>query len=154
LRLALDVQVEAMLLALSATARDDTGLVPWHRWLLEDLDTVRWLTGALIAADAEPSPALGGATFDAGCVADLLATMVAEYTSMDELLSAALAHLDAGEPWRRVALQVRRRCRTRLEELHAERIATVQRAAIAHDLDCEANAAMAIGGTVPGEMLG
>lgn len=154
LRLALDVQVEAMLLALSATARDDSGLVPWRRWLLEDLDTVRWLTGALVAADADPSPALGGASFDAGSARDLLDTMVAEYTSMNELLCSALAHLDGGESWRRVAVQVRRRCRSRLEELHAERTAAVQRAAIAHDLDCEADAAMAFGGSVPGEMLG
>jgi hypothetical protein len=80
--------------------------------------------------------------------------MVAQYTSMDELLSEALARPDDGQSWRRVAAQIRARCRTRIQELHAERCAALQRAALARDLEREIRAGAGVGGSVPGEMLG
>ncbi len=155
LRLALDIQVEAMLLTLTATARDETGLVPWQRWLLEDLESARQLTAALVAADVEPSPALAGSTLGGGTdTAELLDTMVAQYTSMNDLLCEALAHPDDGQSWRRVATHVRARCRSRIEELHAQRSAALQRAALATDLERELRTSSGVGSTVPGEMLG
>src|SRR5512143_2204062 len=66
LRLALDLQLDAMLLALGAAAHadsrgDDERLdVPWRRWLAEDLELARTLAAALVEGEAAPVPGLGG----------------------------------------------------------------------------------------------
>ena len=156
LRLALDLQIEAMLLALSAAARDNDGAVPWDRWLIEDLETARCLTTALVAEGVEPAPVSGGGTLSAAADAvELLDLVVARYTMMDERLSDALGHSGQGPGWRGIALEVRSRCRTRIEELHAHRCAAVQRSALAADLRRElaGSSSTAVAG-VPGEMLG
>lgn len=159
LRLALEMQAEAMLLTLGAAARDDTGLVPWERWLLEDVETARGLVLGLVAEDVEPSLTAGGGALAAVGTVELLDLVVARYAAMDERLSEALRHAGEGGGWRAAALEARARCRTRIEELHAHRSAAMQRAALAEDLRrdlfaAEAHTASATRAGVPGEMLG
>lgn len=127
LRLALDLQVDAMLLALGAAAREGDDGVPWQRWLVEDLAVARTLTSTLLIADVEPMPALGGVS--SGASRNALDNLVARYESMDELLTSVLRRPHSGQRWRPAATEALARCRTRLEELHAHRAAAHRQAA-------------------------
>lgn len=120
LRLALDLQVDAMLLTIGAAARAHEDPVPWRRWAVEDLDAARMLTQTLIAHDAAPPTALGGDTTRASAES-VLDDLIARYTSMDDLLRGVLERPYAGQDWRPVAHEARSRCRARLEELHRHR---------------------------------
>jgi hypothetical protein len=127
LRLALDLQIDSMLLALGAAARDHSNHVPWQRWLIEDLELARVLTAALVESEVEPTPALGGAT--SGMAHNALDNLVARYSSMEELLHAAVRRPHTGQSWRSAAAHALIRCRTRLEELHLHRAAAHEREA-------------------------
>lgn len=155
LRLALDLQVEAMLFALGASADERAHAVPWDRWVLEDLEVVRALTAALAAEGVEPAPPSGGGgALGAGRdEVELLDVVVARYAMMDERLQEALRHTGGGERWRESALRARTRCRGRIEELHAQRGAAVQRAALALAPRPRVQVDRPWAG-VPGEMLG
>jgi hypothetical protein len=128
LRLALDLQLDAMLLALGASAqpegRENGQPVPWKRWLVEDLDLARALTSALLEGDAAPVPGLGGGIL-AGSVETSLDNLVARYTSMENLLSGVLDRPATGQHWRAAAAEALHRCRGRLEELHRHRRDTI-----------------------------
>lgn len=126
LRLALDLQIDAMLLALGAAAREGDTDVPWQRWLVEDLAVARGLTSTLLVAEVEPVPALGGVA--SGASHDALDNLVARYQNMEGLLVSVLRRPHTGQPWRPAATDALARCRARLEELHAHRAAQHSRA--------------------------
>lgn len=129
LRLALELQVDAMLLTIGAAARAfDEQQVPWRRWAVEDLDASRMLAQTLLEHDAEPPAALGGGSSGGGCD-ETLDDLIARYSSMADLLSGVLRRPYAGQAWRPVAHEALARCRARLEELHRHRgSAAVRRA--------------------------
>ena len=121
LRLALDLQVDAMLLTLGAAARAPSDEpVPWRRWVVEDLDAARLLARSLITESVDPPAALGtgvvGAPPD-----DALDHLIARYDAMDDLLESILRRPYAAQSWRPAAHEARTRCRARLEELHRHR---------------------------------
>ncbi|HEY6796830.1 MAG TPA: hypothetical protein VI248_19335 [Kineosporiaceae bacterium] len=126
LRLALDLQLDALLLALAAAAAPpDESLenpdgVPWRRWLVEDLDAARSLGAAILNGEGGSLPGMAGALRCTGRSA-ALEQLVAHYSSMEGLLSEALDRPHRGQPWRQVAGDTLLRCRARLEELHAHR---------------------------------
>jgi hypothetical protein len=121
LRLALELQLDAMLLTLGAAARsaryDD---IPWQRWLVEDLEAARALAVTILAADGAPSPALGRG--QAGAYPDqAISDLVARYESMQDLVAEVMQRPIAGQPWRPTARTAQQRCRDRLLELHEAR---------------------------------
>jgi len=126
LRLALDLQLDAMLLTLGAVAHaesrgaDGTEDVPWRRWLAEDLELARTLAVALVEGETAPVPGLGGG-FAAADRQKSLENLVARYTSMEKLLGGVLDRPHRGEAWRVAAGEALARCRARLEELHEHR---------------------------------
>jgi hypothetical protein len=146
LRLALDLQIDAMLLTLGAAARDDAAGVPWSRWLVEDLEQARTLTTTLLEADVEPASALGGVHGSAAVNA--LDNLVARYESMEQLLVGVLRRPHSGQPWRPATTEALTRCRTRLAELHAHR-AAARAAAVAVPVP-----AGLVRSFLPGELLG
>jgi hypothetical protein len=97
LRLCLDLQLDALLLALGALAADrgqDTasspapavaGGIPWQRWLTEDVDLARRLAAEALAGNATLPPSLGSDLGHAMPVT-IIDDLVARYTSMLGLL--------------------------------------------------------------------
>lgn len=127
LRLALDLQVDAMLLALGAAARSgDEAHIPWRRWVVEDLEASRLLARTILEHEAEP-PAMMGTGRLGGCGDDALDDLIARYTSMDDLLTSVLRRPYEGQEWRPAAREALERCRSRLEELHTHRGAVAVR---------------------------
>jgi hypothetical protein len=126
LRLALDLQLDAMMLTLGSAAqaenrgelRDDG--VPWQRWLVEDLELARALAGALLEGDAAPVPGLG-VGFASSSVSSALDKLAARYESMENLLSGVLDAPSRNQAWRPAASEALHRCRARLDELHRHR---------------------------------
>jgi len=146
LRLALDLQLDAMLLTLGAAAHAEArgdGLgegVPWQRWLVEDLELARTLATALLDGDSPPLPGLGGGFTTDGVEASL-EHLVARYTSMENLLTDVLDGPHHARPWRVAAADALGRCRVRLDELHAHRREVISASAVRS-------------GFLPGELLG
>jgi hypothetical protein len=146
LRLALDLQLDALLLTLGAAAHaesrgeGDGGTVPWQRWLVEDLELARTLAAALLEGETAPVPGLGGGFANAS-VETSLENLVARYTSMENLLTGVIDRPNHGQPWRAAAGQALTRCRARLEELHAHRRSVI-------------TASTSDPGFLPGELLG
>ncbi len=129
LRLALDLQVDAMLLTLGAAAGAcDEDPVPWRRWVVEDLDVARLLAQAVLAEGGGRPEALGAGYLGAASET-LLDDLVARYASMEDLLADVLGHPYEGQPWRPAAREAWTRCRTRLLELHRYRGTMAARAA-------------------------
>jgi hypothetical protein len=130
LRLALELQLDALLLTLGGSAQAGTGQapdcdqpLPWQRWLIEDLELARELATVLIASDDAAVPALGGGLADF-CASASLDNLADHYTSMEGLLAAALTRPSSGR-WRPTALDALGRCRARLAEVHALRRLTL-----------------------------
>jgi len=146
LRLALDLQLDAMLLTLGAAAHADTRgdgpgrAVPWRRWLGEDLELARTLAAALLEGESAPVPGLGGGFANAR-VETSLENLVARYVSMENLLGGLLERPADGQPWRPAAVEALQRCRHRLVELHAHRREVIAASAVPS-------------GFLPGELLG
>jgi hypothetical protein len=146
LRLALDLQLDAMLLTLGAAAHaesrgDDLGAgVPWQRWLGEDLELARTLATALLDGDSPPLPGLGGGLTADGVEASL-DHLVARYSSMENLLCDVLNGPHHARPWRAATADALARCRVRLDELHVHRRDVIATSAVRS-------------GFLPGELLG
>lgn len=91
LRLSLDLQLDAMLLVLGASAvgRPEDAM-PWRRWLEEDVDLAWELTTTALAVHGGLPPSLGPdlATADPS---QLTEDLLARYTSMCSLLEDLLA---------------------------------------------------------------
>jgi hypothetical protein len=148
LRLALDLQIDALLLTLGAAARDGEDEdrhpeVPWRSWLVDDLDLARAMATVILETDVTPSPALGPG-LAAIPVGSALDNLVARYESIDQLLTQLLRRPPAGQPWRPAAKEALARCRSRLNELNGHRAALA------------ATSAQASSGRhfLPGELLG
>jgi hypothetical protein len=152
LRLALDLQIDSMLLTLGAAARDPDSHVPWQRWLAEDLELAQELTASLVISQMETSPSLGAAT--SGLVRDPLDNLVARYTSMEEVLRGLLARPNTGQEWRTTARNAQIRCRTRIQELHVHRAAAAERAAAVRSAGEETLDLHRRESFLPGELLG
>jgi hypothetical protein len=126
LRLALDLQLDAMLMTLGAAAHaqsrgdDEEVGVPWRRWLVEDLELARTLAAALLEGETAAVPGLGGG-FANTTVETSLENLAARYTSMEGLLIGVLARPHTGQSWRGAATDALHRCRRRLVELHEHR---------------------------------
>ena len=136
LRLCLDLQLDAMLLALGAAAaqqrREHTdpasggaGAVPWRRWVDEDVDLAARLASDAMAGRAA-LPSTLGSELDHQVPATVVDDLVARYESMRDLLTDLLgrdtpAHDDTWRPRVRDALH---RCQTRLVELREYRLAS------------------------------
>ena len=146
LRLALDLQLDAMLLTLGAAAHAETkgepgeDAVPWRRWLVEDLDLARALAATLLEGEAAPVTGLGGG-FANGKIDTSLDNLVARYESMENLLISALERPASGQHWRGAATEALHRCRARLTELHHHRRLVIASASHHHTF-------------LPGELLG
>lgn len=146
LRLALDLQLDAMLLTLGTAAHAEIRgaprcRTPWRRWLVEDLDLARSLITALVDDDGPPVPRLGGDLARAGLRASL-DDLTARFENMENLLAGALDRPSSGQPWRGVVGEALQRCRTRLSELRRHRCQEI------------AIAAEAAAPSLPGEWLG
>jgi hypothetical protein len=120
LRLALDLQVDAMLLALGAAAHADDEQIPWRRWVVEDLDVARMLARTILSEHVEPPTVMGTGMLGTDAEA-ALDDLIARYSSMHDLLGDVLRRPYAGQPWRRTAHEAFDRCAARLDELHRHR---------------------------------
>jgi hypothetical protein len=125
LRLALDLQLDALLLTLGASVHADSRgeseeRTPWRRWLVEDLELARTLAAALLDGDGAPVPGLGGGLAH-GSVESSLENLSARYESMEKLLVGLLDRPSVGQAWRLPAGEALQRCRSRLAELHRHR---------------------------------
>jgi hypothetical protein len=139
LRLCLDLQLDALLLALGAASaqelrdlgtppggadRPTTEVVPWRRWVDEDVDLAAGLAADAMAGRATLPPTLGT---DLGheVPAAVIDNLVARYESMHNLLGDLLRRdltVDDERRHPRVLVALRR-CRARLDELHRYRLA-------------------------------
>jgi hypothetical protein len=154
LRLALDLQLDALLLTLGAAARAEVrggaratavgghatvqatagttvpsdDAVPWRRWLGEDVELARMLAGVLVEGEGNPFPTLedGVARSAESATLDDLA---ARYESMEDLLVGVLERPSAGQHWRGSAAEALQRCRDRIAELRRHRRAAIALAA-------------------------
>jgi hypothetical protein len=129
LRLALDLQLDALLLTLGASAYAESrgepeARTPWRRWLVEDLELARNLAAALLEGDGAPVPGLGGGLAH-GSVESSLENLTARFESMENLLVGLLDRPGVGQAWRPPAGEALQRCRTRLGELHQHRRAAI-----------------------------
>jgi hypothetical protein len=118
LRLSLDLQLDAMLLVLGASAAGtpDAG-IPWRRWLDEDVELAWELTTTAFAVRAALPPTLGAdvARSDPDTLAE---DLIARYESMRGLL-ADLVGRDSGEApaWHAHIRNALRRCEERVDVL-------------------------------------
>lgn len=122
LRLALDLQLDALLLTLAGAAHTRTGpeaessaAPPWQLWLSKDLDLARRLAVVLVDTGAATVPALGGAVADMRTDA-LLDNLADHYTTMEGLLADLIARFPTSR-WRLDIAYALTRCRARLAEL-------------------------------------
>lgn len=114
LRLVLELQVDALLVAVQAAAHADLGhssgrdqSLPWQRWLVEDLDQARSLSAAVLEGREGAIDGLGGGFSNADpnafpeslrVIYDTMRSLLVEATSrptagrFHSVVSAALAH--------------------------------------------------------------
>lgn len=140
IRLCLDLQLDAMLLSLGATAAQtatgtgsggaqpqsdpsQTQSPPWHRWVLEDVETVRILAADVMSGGAA-LPATLGTDLDQAVPAAAIDNLVARYESMTALLADILPPDPSGPsaPYRAHAQEVLAHCQARLRELRSTRL--------------------------------
>lgn len=140
IRLCLDLQLDAMLLTLGASAAqaatgtgsrgaqpqsdpDQTQSPPWRRWVLEDVETVRTLAADVLSGGAA-LPATLGTDLDQAVPAAAIDNLVARYESMAALLADILppSTSDSSAPYRAHAQEILARCQARLRELQSTRL--------------------------------
>ena len=133
LRLCLDLQLDAMLLALGAAAaapaheRDAAGHAPWRRWVVEDVDLACALAGDALGGNAS-LPATLGSDLHHAVPAATVDNLAARYASMRTLLADLAARSDADgvaddRSWHAHVVQALQRCEARLTELETYRLA-------------------------------
>ena len=127
LRLCLDLQLDALLLTLGASAADPAGegapgapSVPWRRWVSEDVDLACTLAASALAGKATLPPTLGSDLSHAVPVTTI-DDLVARYTSMLGLLDD-LARRCEGSARPHGLDAARARCEARLAELRAHKL--------------------------------
>ena len=130
LRLCLDLQLDALLLTLGASAVDPAGeagpgttatpSVPWRRWINEDVDLACTLAASALAGKATLPPTLGSDLSHAVPVTTI-DDLVARYTSMLGLLDD-LARRCEGSARPHGLDAARARCEARLAELRAHKL--------------------------------
>jgi hypothetical protein len=139
IRLCLDLQLDAMLVALGAaatqslpsTTRPTTAAAqdgaaqapPWRRWVLEDVEMV-WALAADVLGGGAALPAMLGSDLDQAVPAAAVDNLVARYESMVGLLADILPP-DVSRsplPYRAHAQEALARCQHRLRELSGTRL--------------------------------
>jgi len=152
LRLCLDLQLDALMLTLGASAVDPapeepappgTSGVPWRRWIGEDIDLARSLAAATLAGKAALPPTLGSDLSHAVPVT-AIDDLVARYTSMVGLLDD-LARRTEGSRRPRGLDEARAHCEARLAELRRHKLVATPSGGL--DLRSERQ-------FLPGELLG
>ncbi len=151
LRLCLDLQLDALMLTLGASAVDpapeapsaETPAVPWRRWIGEDVDLACTLAAAALAGKAALPPTLGSDLSHAVPVTTI-DDLVARYSSMVGLLDD-LARRTEGSTRPQGLDEARAHCETRLAELRSHKLVTTPPAGL--DLRSERQ-------FLPGELLG
>lgn len=139
LRLCLDLQLDALLLALGAAAgqhrRDDVtqgwdagGVLPWRRWVAEDVELATTLAADAMAGRAT-LPATLGSDHEHRLPSAVLDDLLARYESMHTLLGDLLQRDSAAsgaddEHWRPRVREALTRCRGRIGELREYRVGT------------------------------
>jgi len=154
LRLSLDLQLDAMLLVLGASAAmtPEAG-IPWRRWLDEDVELAHELTSTALVVKASLPASLGPdlANADPDVIAD---DLLMRYESMCGLLSDLLSRwVDSTPPW---IVQVRQAlgcCQERVVELRDHRHHRRMTAG-AHHGRAEAGSSRHSQAYLPGELLG
>jgi len=133
LRLSLDLQLDAMLLVLGASAvGNPEDAMPWRRWLEEDVDLARALTTTALAVQGDLPSSLGSDPA-AAQPAQITENLLARYTSMCGLLEDLLARAErrvidltegAGGPaWHGQVRAALVRYQGRVAELRAHQVA-------------------------------
>lgn len=133
-RLCLDLQLDAMLLALgaaSAGSRQDSVDAetavspPWRRWVQEDVEMICTLAADVMSGGAALPPTLGS-DLDQAVPAAAVDNLMARYESMAALLADILppsvAPARPSAPYRTHAQETLARCQQRLRELHGTRL--------------------------------
>jgi hypothetical protein len=124
IRLCLDLQLDAMLLALGAAAAQPggDGTPPWGRWVSEDVQMARALAADVITGGAALPPTLGS-DLDHAVPAAAVDNLTARYESMETLLSDVVRSGGDGPSAHRSHVDAAlARCRDRLRELRARRL--------------------------------
>ncbi len=135
LRLCLDLQLDAAMVALGAAAAENSGVVPelgdvvpglgpvpWRRWFGEDVDFLCGLAASSSQGSPVLPPSLGDAVSTRGLMR-ILDDLIARYESMRELLVDVMSRA-AGDGKPRLRPRVREalsRCQARLQELQVFR---------------------------------
>jgi hypothetical protein len=96
---------------------------PWHRWVLEDVETVRILAADVMSGGAT-LPATLGTDLDQAVPAAAIDNLVARYESMTALLADILPPSASGSsaPYRAHAQEILAHCQARLRELRSTRL--------------------------------
>jgi hypothetical protein len=151
LRLCLDLQLDAMLLALGAAAARPGGAdaPPWGRWVTEDVHMARVLATDVINGGAALPPTLGS-DLDHAVPAAAVDNLTARYESMENLLTDVVrsGNFEESFPHRGHVEEALRRCRDRLSELRARRLDETPPRGLALGQHVAPHAAL------PGEWLG
>lgn len=130
IRLCLDLQLDALLLALgAASAQAAAGHAgagetpPWRRWVLEDVEMVCSLAADVMSGGAS-LPATLGSDFDRAVPAAAVDNLVARYESMAALLADILPPAPSGTsaPYRAHAQVALAQCQERLRQLRSTRL--------------------------------
>lgn len=150
LRVCLDLQLDALLLTLGAAAQQDRdsvaegwhagGVVPWRRWVEEDVELAAALAADTLAGRAT-LPSTLGSDHDHRLPTTVVDNLTARYASMRDLLTDLLRREGGTDgaggpvgpggpggpddaPWRPRVRAALDRCTTRLAELAEYRLGT------------------------------
>jgi hypothetical protein len=151
LRLCLDLQLDAMLLALGAAAAQQggSGAPPWSRWVAEDVHMARALAADVISGGAALPPTLGS-DLDHAVPAAAVDNLTARYESMETLLTDVVrsGNFEESFPHRGHVEEALARCQDRLRELQERRLEVTPPRGIAMGQHVSLQSAL------PGEWLG
>jgi len=166
LRLSLDLQLDALLLVLGASAAGrPEDAMPWRRWLTEDVELAWDLTTTALSVQGGVPPSLGSdlGTADPGQVTE---NLLARYTSMCSLLEDLLpadsvidlrSRDDVSSAWQQQVRVALNRYRARVAELRAFRETNARTPDVSADDEPEPGAPSGHSprrSYLPGELLG